>query len=148
VPSPVSETSVCCGALLVDEHGSLSGLPPSRSQDSSCVIILQGSCWGSPHPVRLPDGLLAESHGAAGDMGWQGVAASMASGILHDKAMSWSSSFAVGNVGVAESSIAGGGDNDRERFVRSSGASRVAGITLVAADLFSVIVCGRVVAPP
>jgi hypothetical protein len=38
--------------------------------------------------VRLLDGLLAESDAAAGDMGWQGVATSMASGILPDKAIS------------------------------------------------------------
>jgi hypothetical protein len=44
MPSPISETLVCSRALFINEHGSLSYLPLLRLQDSSGVIILQGSC--------------------------------------------------------------------------------------------------------
>jgi hypothetical protein len=86
--------------------------------------------------------LLADSDEAAGDMGWRGVATSMVSRILPDRAFPCSSLFGVGDGGVVESSDAGGSDNNSEPFVRFDEASRVAGISVVAMDLLSVIVCG------
>jgi hypothetical protein len=103
--------------------------------------LLTGSCWESPHIKKLPDALLADSDEAAGDMGWRGVATSMVSRILPDRAFPCSSLFDVGDVGVVESSDPGGSDNNSEPFVRFDGASRVAGISVVTMVL-SVIVCG------
>jgi hypothetical protein len=82
--------------------------------------------------------LLADSDAAAGDKEWRGVASSMVTRILPDRAFPCSISF-VGDVGVVKSSNAGGSDNDREQFVRSNGVSRVPGISEVTKDLFSVI---------
>jgi hypothetical protein len=92
--------------------------------------------------------LLADSDEAAGDMGWRGVATSMVSRILPDRAFPCSSSFDVGDVGVVESSNAGGSDNNRAPSVRFNGASRVVGISVVTMDWLSVIVCGWDAVPP
>jgi hypothetical protein len=66
----------------------------------------------------------------------------MVSRILPDRAFPCSSLFDVGDVGVVESSDAGGSINNSEPFVRFDGTSRVAGISVVTMDLLSVIVCG------
>jgi hypothetical protein len=86
--------------------------------------------------------LLVDSDAAAGEMEWRGVAMSMVSRILPDRAFSCSSSFVVGDVGVVESSNAAGSDKDSEQLVRSNGDSRAPGISVVIRELFSVTVSG------